>query len=155
MNLLDHIKLAMLDELRALNAITPDQDEKVANEVSKEDAERSLRRLKSLDKDAPTVGQVGRGAAVGSVVMPLSGLAWRAIAGKRGRVPSTLKDPGRLWPGSRPMAATAAQGAVLGSLLPAGRHKLEQGAEKQKLKEYVGQSRRGTLRGKIKRHTGL
>lgn len=154
MNNFEHSKVAMVQELEALGVLTDAQLSKLAVAVSKEDAEKSLKRLRSLNESAPTVGEMGRGAAVGSLVMPLSGLAWRAIAGAKGRVAGP-KGPGQLWPGARPMAATAAQGAVLGSLLPAGRHKLEQEAEKQKLREYVGHTRRGTLRGKVKKYTGL
>ena len=153
--MIEYSKTAMVSELAALAVLTPGQLEKLANEITKEDAEKSLKRLRSLNESAPTLGQLGRGASVGSVVMPLSGLAWRAIAGAKGRTAAAGLNPKALWPGARPMAATAAQGAVLGSLLPAGRHKLEQGAEKQKLREYVGHTRRGTLRGKVKKYTGL
>jgi hypothetical protein len=149
-----YTKLSMVQELEALCAITEGQLAKLAAEVTKDDAKRSLKRLKGLDASAPTLGELGRGAAVGSVVMPLSSLAWRAIAGPKGRVAGP-KGPGQLWPGMRPTAATAAQGAVLGSFLPAGRHKLEQEAEKQKLREYVGHTRRGTLRGRVRKYTGI
>ena len=148
---------AMVGELEALGVLTTGQLEKLSNAVSKEDeeakAKKSLERLQTLDKSAPSTGRLLRNAAVGGVVAPLAGLAWRAAAGSKARVPGP-KGAGQVWPGLRSMGATGAQGAVLG-LLPAGQLKLEQEVEKQKLKEYVGHTRRGTLRGEIKRYTGL
>lgn len=144
-------KTAMVEELGALGALTVAQLEKLAAEVTTTEAAQSLKRLKKLEKEKPTVGQIGRGAAVGAGVMPLAGLAWRAVAGPKGRAPL----PKQIWPGARPMAATAAQGGVLGGLMPAGQQKLEREVEKQRLREYVGDRRRGTLRGKIKKTVGV
>lgn len=150
----DNTKEAMLDELKALGALTPNQIQKVASAVTYTEAKDSLKRLNKLEQSAPTAGEVARGGGVGAVVMPISALAWRAVAGPKGRVAGP-KGPQQIWPGGRPMAATAAQGAVLGGLLPAGRHHLEQEVEKQKLKEYAGQRRRGTLRGRIRSTLGI
>lgn len=138
-------KTAMIEELRRMGAVDDGPLDKLADEVTYSEAEKSLKRLKQLEKSAPGLGEIGRGAAVGSVVMPLSGLAWRAISGPKARVPASL------WPGYRPMAATAAQGAVLGSLLPAGRHRLEQEVEKSDLRSYIDAHRQGKLKTQIQK----
>jgi hypothetical protein len=127
-----------------------------ARHVDRSEAEAALKRLDRLKKDAPGAGQIARGALVGAGVGPVASLAWRAAAGPEGRMgrPIVLRTPkGKV--ALRPHLAHAAHGAVFGGVLPAGRQKLEQATEKQKLKEYLGQSRRGDLRSKIKKHTGL
>lgn len=141
-------KESMLQELAALLkvAATPTAE----RDVTPTEAKAALTRLRKLDKDSPTAGQLARGAGVGAVVGPASSLAWRAIAGKKG-----WAGTGKLWPGTRPMLATSGQWAFLGGAMPAARHKLEQEVEKQRLKEYLGYSNRGKLRSKIKKTTGL
>lgn len=142
-------KSAMLDELRAMNALTEGQLKKLAAELSPEEVMASAKRLQKLDESAPSPGKMMRGALVGSVVQPLSSLAWRAAAGSKGRMGHPI------YQGPRTMLAHAAQGAIFGSLMPAGQHKLETEVEKQKLREYLGTHPRGTLRGQIKKTTGL
>jgi hypothetical protein len=145
----------MLDELIKLNAISPLQFEaaklkaKPKKKITKGEARASLKRLKQLEKTKATPGEIARAAGVGATVMPLAALASRVAAGKKGRAGLPI------WRGLREMGAVSTQGAVLGGLLPAGRHKLEREVEKQKLREYVGTHRRGTLRGKIRKATGL
>jgi len=138
-------KSAMLEELGALNALP-----KVASDgISDEEAAAALARLKKLEASKPTVGETGRAALVGSVVGPAASLAWRAIAGKHGRHGQDI------WPGVRPILATAGHGAVFGGAMPVARATLERSVEKQKLREYIGEKPRGSLRSKIKRTTGL
>ena len=144
----------LLDELIKLNAISPLQFEaarlkREKKPVTKAQARKSLERLQRLEKTRATAGEVGRAASVGAVVGPAAALAYRIAAGSKGRAGLPI------WRGTRDIGATAAQGAVYGGLLPAGRHKLEREVEKQKLREYVGTHRKGTLRGKIRKATGL
>lgn len=146
---------AMVDELEKLGVSTEDQIKKLksrieeARAVDRPEAVRALKRLKRLQKDKPSVGQIARGALVGSAVGPAAMLASRAITG------ASTARPGKLFPGKRAILAAAGHGAVFGGLLPAGRHKLERAAEKQKLREYVGQHRGGSMRSKIKKHLGV
>jgi hypothetical protein len=139
----------MLDELRALNALTVGQLNKLAAEISKDDAETSFTRLKKLEDSRPSKGQLLRGALVGGTVAPIANLALRAAAGSKARMGQPI------YLGARSQLANAAHGAIFGGLVPAGQHKLETEAEKQKLREYVGTHPRGTLRGDIKKVTGL
>jgi hypothetical protein len=146
---------SMLDELMKLSAISPLQFEaaklrgKKKNPVTRREAKKSLKRLKKLEKTKATPGELGRAAGVGAVVGPAAAVAYRLAAGPKGRAGLPI------YRGLRDIGATAAQGAVYGGLLPAGRHRLEREVEKQKLREYVGAHRRGTLRGKIRKATGL
>lgn len=142
-------KTAMLHELQALGAVTDLQAEKLAEEISPEEALGSAKRLQKLEESAPSPGKMMRGALVGSLVQPLSSLAWRAAAGSKGRMGHPI------YQGPRTMMAHAAQGAIFGSLMPAGQHKLESEVEKQKLREFLGTHPRGTVRGTIKKTTGL
>lgn len=142
-------KTAMLDELRALGAVTDLQAEKLAEEISPEEALQSAKRLQKLEESAPSPSKMMRGALVGSIVQPLSSLAWRAAAGPKGRMGHPI------YQGPRTMLAHASQGAIFGSLMPAGQHKLESEVEKQKLREFLGTHPKGTVRGTIRKTTGL
>lgn len=141
---------AMVAELEALEILTPVQLTKLADEVSSTEAVTALKRLKKLEKSKPTLGEIGRGTLVGATAGPLATLAHRAIAGPAGR--AGIKA---LYPGVRPLLAAAGYGGVFGGAMPAARHKLEREAEKQKLREFVGQSRRGKVRGTVKKYMGV
>jgi len=148
------VVVPMLDELVKLNAISPLQFEaaklkEVKRPITTAEAQESLTRLKKLESTKATAGELGRAAGVGAVVLPIAALAQRVAAGSKGRVGLPI------WRGPQEMASVAAHGAVLGSLLPAGRHKLEREVEKQKLREYVGTHRGGTLRGQIRKTMGV
>ena len=149
------ISEACFDELMKLNAISRLQYEagqlkkKPRKPVTRAQATKSLKRLRGLESTKATVGELGRSAGVGAAVGPAAAMAYRVAAGSKGRAGLPI------YRGMRDIGAIAAQGGVIGSLLPAGRHKLEREAEKQKLREYVGQRKRGTLRSKIKRTTGV
>jgi len=140
---------AFLSELKELNALTEGQWEKLASEVTTPEAVKAYKRLKKLEEGKPRAGEIGRGAAVGAVTVPIATLAHRAISGPKARIPN------RLWPGVRPMLASAGYGSVFGGVMPAARQKLEREAEKQKLREYLGTHKRGKLRRKIKRTVGI
>lgn len=146
---------ALFDELFKLSAIDKKKFEEMmlkkpkTKRVTAEEATKSLSRLRKLERSKATPGQIARSAGVGAIVGPVATLASRIAAGKKGRVGLPI------WRGKQEMGSTAAYGAVFGGLLPAGRQKLERGVEKQKLREYVGERKRGTLRGKIRKATGL
>lgn len=120
---------------------------KITGPVSKTEAAESLKRLRSLEKEQATTGELARGAAVGATLVPAATMAARLIAGK--------KAVGKAFKGGRELAALSGTGALYGGVIPAVRHKVEKEVEKQKIKEYLGHSRRGTFRSKIKRMTGL
>lgn len=142
-------KVAMLDELRALGAATEGQLKKLAAELTPDQAQESAKRLRGLEESAPSPAKMLRGAAVGAVVQPLASLAFRAAAGPEFRMGKNINL------GRRVNMANAVQGAIFGSLVPAGQHKLETEVEKQKLREYLGTHQRGTVRGQIRKMTGL
>jgi len=146
---------AFLSELKELNALTEGQWEKLASEVTTPEAAKAYKRLKKLEAGKPRAGEIGRGAAVGALTVPIATLAHRAISGPKGRVPSTLKNTAALFPGIRPMLASAGYGSVFGGVMPAARQKLEREVEKQKLRDYLGTSKRGKLRSKIKKTVGI
>lgn len=142
-------KVAFVRELEALGALTPGQLKKLATELTPEEATASAKRLQKLEESAPSPGKILRGALVGATVGPIASLAWRAAAGPKGRVGQPI------YLGMRPQLANAAHGAIFGGLMPAGQHKLETEVEKQKLREYLGTHPRGTVRGEIRKVTGL
>lgn len=129
---------------------------KLAEEaVSTQEAADAFRRLRSLEKSAPTKGKLLRGAGVGALAGAGAGALSDIIMGSSGGG-STKKRLGKaLAVGGRKVLARATTGAIYGGALPYARHKLERGAELQKLREYVGEKKRGLLRGKIRRVTGL
>ena len=137
---------ALIDELRALDAVSSSQLDKLASEVTSEQAAVALKKLRTLEKSKPTGGELARGAAVGAVAGPVAANLSKVIAGgpKAGLTKSL-----------REIAGQAASGAVYGGGLPFVRHRLERAAEMQKLREYAGEHKRGTLRGKIRKATGL
>lgn len=148
---------AMVEELGNLSALTHPQLTKLADEVSSAEAVTAMKRLKKLEASKPTAGEIGRGALVGSTLVPMASLVSRAIQGPMGRAGGKiLASGGRAWwPGVRPLLASSGYGGVFSGLVPAARHKLERGAEKQKLKEFVGSNKRGKVRGTVKKYLGV
>jgi rubrerythrin len=153
--------VSMLDELENLNAVssfqlkTAELHLKKKEPISRERAERSLKRLTRLESTKPLAGEMARAGGVGAVVGPIAQMAYRIAAGPGSRAMGASGKPLGIYRGPRDLAASAAYAAVMSSMLPAGRHKLEREVEKQHLREYLGHSPRGTLRSKIKRTTGL
>lgn len=129
---------------------------KIAEEgVSTQEASDAFRRLRSLEKSAPTKGQLLRGAGVGAIAGAGAGALADVIQGSGGGGDAKKRLGKVLATGGRKVLARATTGAIYGGALPYARHKLERGAEMQKLREYVGERKRGMLRGKIRRVTGL
>lgn len=161
-----------------LSHTTFDEFCKVAQGVTGEEALKALKKLHSLEESKPTPGEMARNALAGTIVGPTMGTAAGLIAGKqpfqealerwremghKTPIRQSLGDPsfrkevlrrGGLRTG-RQMLASAASGAILGSMMPIVRTGLHQSAEKEKLRQYLGTSKRGKLRGKITRELGV
>jgi hypothetical protein len=130
--------------------------EKLA-EVTAEEAEQARKRLKQLEKDAPTAGQLGRGAMVGAAVGPLMGAAMKAVAGSPAAAgpPIPVGAKAKVLGGARGALAQSLAGAIYSGGIPYLRHQLEHGVEEQKLREYAGQTHKGRLRGRLKKTFGV
>lgn len=126
---------AFIDELSTLNAVTPYQLQKAA-EVTKDQAQVALSRLDELDHQRPTLGQLGRGAAVGSIVGPIASNVNKLISKGEFNTP-------------REMVGQLAGGAVLGIAAPLLRHKVETGNERHLLRNYVNEGHGGRLATQI------
>ncbi len=103
--------------------------------VSIDDARRSLDRLDTLERNAPTVRQVGRYGAVG-------GLGGAAI----GAIGNSIEH-GSALKGATPkakalnLAANTVKGALGGGALPLMRTTLDRRAEKNTLRRFMGQDK--------------
>lgn len=119
-----------------------------ARPISKEEAERSLGKLKSIEENRD-LGALGRAAATGAAFMPVAGAVSRVIGGssrimKPGAKFNVRKPLGSLkavnWGGlGREAASDAAMGALGGGALPLLREKVETSAQKEKLRDYIEQ----------------
>ena len=147
---------ALVNELGNLGALTSLQLTKLAAEMTPTEALTAMKELKELEKEKPRVGELLRGAAVGSVVAPLAGAVSDVIAPKAlGAAGPKIKALSILGRGARKVLSRSTTGAMYGSLLPVGRHVLEREVDKQKLREFVGQKSRGKVRGTVKRYLGV
>ena len=147
---------AMLEELEKLCADT----------VTRQEAVGALGRLRALEKKKPTAEQLTRGALTGAIVGPGALLASKLVGGGVGKgLRAAMKAPGaagkltgvakHLWGGGRQLGGAAASGAVFGAGLPTVRRQLDTSAEKEKLKQYLGTSKRGRLRRQATRYLGV
>lgn len=141
-------KEAMIRELKSINALTDWQLSKLAelSSMTATEAQNALRRLRDLDRSKPTPGQLARGAGVGAVAGPIAGVISDVITGAKGK---TKMD--RL----RGLLARSVTGATFGGAIPYARHHLEHAVTEQQLKDYLGHSRPGELRSKIRRTIGV
>lgn len=142
------------------NAFTDEFCKLAGRPVSKEEAERSLRKLRSMEEDRD-LAAVGRSAATGAALMPVAGLATRMVAGTQRfmkpersfnlRKPfSTLKSMD--WSGlTRGLASDATMGAIGGGVLPLARESVERNAQKAKLEDYIQQQEGVKPRGRAAR----
>jgi len=124
-----------------------DELAKIAGDVSKEEATESLQRLRKMQKDRPTGGQMLRGAAVGGTLGPVSSLIGSAIKGKD--FPKSKKEL------ARHVAAAAISGSALGTAIPMVTRALNEHAEKEKLKSYLGTSDVGSTRSAVRKTLGV
>lgn len=143
---------------------------KLAQSVSRMEAEDALRRLRKLERDAPTAGELSRNALAGAAVMPVMGTVSGLVSGKQPlqeqlrlfREGAATAAPTRraAWKKGisgtgRGMLASAVSGVALGAGMPLVRGYLHREAEKEKLRDYLGVSKRGKLRGKVKKQLGV
>lgn len=113
--------------------------------VTKSDAERNLRKLRTLETGAPTRGELLRGAGMGALAGPMISAASKTVAGgwQKG-LSSNLRD----------VAGQAITGAAYGGALPFLRHRTEHGVARKRLKSYAEEGRGGKLKKKIQRTLG-
>lgn len=158
----------MLDELVKLCGMkfTSEQGTVKLAEVSREEAASALERLKTLEAKKPSAEQLTRGALTGAIVGPGALLASKLVGGGVGKgLGTALKARGAgakatglakaLWGGTRQLGGAAASGAVFGAGLPTVRRHLDEQAEKEKLRQYLGTSKRGRLRRKASKYLGV
>ena len=151
-------KTAMFDEL---NKLAADNDEVTAAE-----AWEARRRLRQLSKKKLTGDVLARGALTGAIVGPTALLASKLVGGGIGKgLVQALKVPGTrgkvmegvktLFGGARQLGGAAAGSATFGAAMPTIRQHLDEAAEKEKLRQYLGTSKLKGVRGKIKRTVGV
>ncbi len=139
-----------------------------AEDVSRGDAAKAITRLRALEKERATPEQLTRGAATGATVGPLAAAAFKVVGGDAGKAfRGALSTPGAGGKGKalalgkatlrgvRGLGGSAASGAVFGAGLPTVRGHLDREAEKDTLREYVGESRGGKVRRKAKKYLGV
>lgn len=112
--------------------------------ISDEQARASLDRLDTLERNKPTVQQVGRYAGLGAVAGPVIGAVGNAMRGGRQAGTSLIGHlAGAARPGvggiARAMAGSAATGAVGSGMLPLVRNQLDRRAEIGTLKTFMQQ----------------
>lgn len=115
-------KISFFDELAKVGAISDEQ------------ARASLDRLDTLERNKPTMGQVGRYAGLGAVAGPAMSLAGNLI--KKGPA-GALDFGGRTM--ARGVLGDAAKGAIGGGLVPLVRNHLDRHAEMGTLRSFVKQ----------------
>lgn len=98
--------------------------------VSDEQAQSSLDRLETLEKNKPTVGQVARYGALGAVAGPVIGGVGNAL------------EHGRVYRGKGNLLANVAKGAISSGAIPLVRGELDRRAEVGTLKKYVGEGQK-------------
>ena len=113
------MKEALLDELVKLGA------------VSDEHAQHALERLDSLDRNKPTVGQLGRYAGIGAVAAPAISAVGNVVRGRSPFEGDTVKKK------LREAAATAVKGGLSASVIPLARVHSDRNAQIGTLKKYL------------------
>ena len=130
---LANIKTAMLDELVALERMPSVLATKIAA-VSEEQARGSLNRLDSLERNKPTLRQVGRYGTLGAVAAPVASMVTNAVRGK------PMLDAGTNIGKLREVAGRAAGGAITGGAIPLLRSHLDRKAELGTLRRFVDEN---------------
>jgi hypothetical protein len=158
----------MMDELVKLCAMKFTTEGGVVKlaQVTTQEAAGALKRLRELERKKPTPEQLTRGALAGSIVGPAGLMASKLVGGGVGKgLAEALRAKGAggkakglakaLWGGTRQLGGAAASGAVFGAGLPTARSVLDREAEKEKLRQYLGTSKRGKLRRKASKYLGV
>ena len=136
--------------------------------VTFDEAAKALKSLARLEKKKLTKEDLMQSAASGAIT---AGIATPAAGLVSGSVPAAFKegygDASRKGFGKvrgavagshkvlRGLAGAATGSAVFGAALPLVRQELARRAEKEKLKEYLGLRPSTSLRGKIRKSTGV
>lgn len=140
---------------------------KMAGEdVSRSDAVQALARLKKLEDERPTPAQLSRGALAGAIVGPASLASNKLVSGGlKGALSGAAKGQGvkgkavgvakGLWGGTKQLGGAAAGAATFGALMPVVRGHLDREAEKDKLRNYLGENDKSTLRRASKKYLGV
>ena len=139
-----------------------------ARPISREEAEKSLRRLQGMEENRD-LGAMGRSAMVGGSILPVAGMAARMVSGtqkflKPGASVNIRKPLSALkavnWSGlGRQAAADSMMGAIGGGLTPLAREHVEENVQKERLRDYIaqqeGKRRNKSLRQQITQHVGV
>lgn len=144
-----------------------DELEKIAqDEVTRGEAVQALSRLQKLERKKLKGEELARGALTGAIVGPTAATAAKMVSGDMGgAIRDALKAKGKgakalalgkaALKGVRGLGGAAASGAVFGAGLPVVRRHLDTEAEKEKLRQYLGTSKRGKLHRQVKRRLGV
>lgn len=114
------------------------------SDVTRREAENAAQSLRKLRRDAPTVGQLGRGAAIGAGI-------GTAAAGLGSLISGTgMPTSPRQWLGR------AAGGALVAGFAPFVRHRAEANVKERKIKDYLEESKGGSpFRSSLQRTLGV
>jgi hypothetical protein len=116
---------------------------KLALGVSREEAEAALHRLNSLEDSRQSKGEIARGAIAGTGLGVVGSLMSSKI---RGDVIKSLP---------RSIAAAAVPGMLVGAALPSVKQRMNEAAEKEKLRSHLGMSNVGGVRSAVKQTLGV
>ena len=155
------------DGMSKIQHAMADEFLKISQGTSHSEAVESLSKLRRLEREKPTGGELARNALAGVAVMPAVTTASSLVAGEQpiqkalearrltgvGTIGSALKRGA--WKSGRGLAGAALSGAVLGAGLPLARGYLHREAEKETLRDYLGVSKRGKTRKKVKKELGV
>jgi hypothetical protein len=123
----------------------------------------ALKKLRELEAQKPSAGQVARGALAGGVAgMAASSARGLVSGGIKSSITDALQAPtaagkvGRLAGGAvKGLGSAMAGSAAFGSTMPFVRGYLDREAEKATLKQYLGSGEGGRARQQIKRTLGV
>ena len=154
------------DGMNKMQSAMADELCKVAEGITHSEATSALKRLDKLERKKLTREELQRGALTGAIVGPAALAASTLVGGGAGKaIGQAIKKPtwgGRaaglgkaVFGGGRRLLGAGTSGMVFATGLPTVRRKLDESAEKEKLREYLGVRKRGKLRSKIKRELGV
>ena len=123
-----------------------DELAKLSTGVSIDEANNALARLRKLEDNKPSGGELLRNTIAGTGLGVGANLLSTAI--KAGPFPRGVDL-------ARHIAGAAIPGAVLGAGLPLARRKMDEGAEVEKLRAHLGVSRVNPTRSKIRQTLGV
>ena len=157
------VKTAVLEDVKEG---IQDVGEHLTKDVTAREAMGAGKRLKKLERQKVTPGEIARSALAGAAAGMTGSAVRETVAGKPLKaIKGALKTPGvgkkvlRLGGaglrGMHGMLGTAAGSAALVTAAPFIRRHLHQEAEKETLRQYLGQSPHGKERGAVKRHLGI